>query len=192
MKILAINGSPRKGGNTSIMLGEMADELGKEGIETEIVQIGGQIVRGCMACLSCQKNQNNQCAIKDDIINECLKKIITADGIILGSPVYFSSVTAEMKAFIDRTGYVSRANGHFLKHKVAAAVTAVRRGGATHAFDTMNHYFLINQMIVIGGNYWNMAYGRNIGEVASDAEGMENMRIVAQNMAWLLKKIKRN
>ncbi|MDR1701957.1 MAG: flavodoxin family protein [Sporomusaceae bacterium] len=190
MKVIAINGSPRKSGNTSLILGKVTAELEKEGIETETIQIGGQSVRGCLSCGTCFKNKNNECVMKDDIINECVAKMIPADGILLGSPTYFTDVTSEMKAFIDRTGFISMANGVFLKRKAAAAVVAVRRGGATHAFNTMNHYFLINQMLVVGGNYWNMVYGLKPGEAANDDEGIENMKVIGQNMAWLLKKIK--
>ncbi|MBB6215261.1 multimeric flavodoxin WrbA [Anaerosolibacter carboniphilus] len=190
MKVVAINGSPRKGGNTEIILKVVFQELEKQGIETELVQLGGKPVRGCMACGQCFKNKDKQCIIKDDMINECIAKMEEADGIILGSPVYFTDVTTEMKALIDRAGFVSRANGDLFKHKAGAAVMAVRRGGATHAFDTMNHFLHYMQMFLVGGTYWNMVYGREIGEVENDKEGMLNMKVIGENMAWLLKKIK--
>ena len=122
-------------------------------------------------------------------MNDCIAKAIEADGIILGSPTYFTDVTAEMKAFIDRLGYVSSANGGFLKRKAGAAVMAVRRAGSIHAFDSMNHLFLISGMIVVGATYWNLGMGRNYGEVLNDKEGMRNMQALGENMAWLLKKI---
>lgn len=189
MKVVAINGSPRKGGNTEIILKAVFQELEAHGIETELVQLGGNLVRGCMACGQCFKNKDKQCIIKDDIINECIAKMEEADGIILGSPVYFTDVTTEMKALIDRAGFVSRANGDMFKYKAGAAVMAVRRGGATHAFDTINHFLHYMQMFLVGGSYWNMVYGREIGEVENDKEGMLNMKVIGENMAWLLKKI---
>jgi multimeric flavodoxin WrbA len=142
-----------------------------------------------MACGQCFKNKDKQCVIKDDMSNECIAKMEEADGIILGSPVYFTDVTTEMKALIDRAGFVSRANGDMFKYKAGAAVMAVRRGGATHAFDTINHFLHYMQMFLVGGSYWNMVYGREIGEVENDKEGMLNMKVIGENMAWLLKKI---
>jgi multimeric flavodoxin WrbA len=189
MKVLAINGSPRKGGNTELMIRKVFEPLEKAGIETELIQIGGQMVRGCMACGKCIEMQNKTCVITNDPINEIIKKMDEADGIILGSPTYFTDVTAEMKALIDRAGFVSYTGGGFLKHKVGAAVVAVRRGGATHVFDTMNHFFQISSMFVVGSTYWNMAYGLNPGEVAEDKEGMANMTNVGESMAFLLKKL---
>lgn len=188
MKVLGINGSARKDGNTAILLRAVFKELEKHGIETEMIQLGGQPVRGCLACYTCFKTRNNKC-VQDDIINECIDKMVAADGIILGSPVYFADVSAEMKALIDRVGLVAMANGNILKHKVGAAVMAVRRGGAIHAFDTMNHFLHINQMYLVGANYWNMVYGLEVGEVEKDAEGMQNMTTLGENMAWLLEKL---
>ena len=190
MKVVAINSSPREGGNTSILLGAITEELQKEGVETEIIKIGGLPIRGCMACRKCWETKDKECIIKNDIINPSIAKMDQADGLILASPTYFADVNAEMKAFIDRTGYVSNANGRLWKRKVCAAITAVRRGGATHTFDTMNHYFQIGQALVVGSTYWNMVYGLNPGDVKGDQEGLANMRDLAQNMAWLIKKIK--
>lgn len=189
MKVVGINGSSRVDGNTTILIRTVFGELQKQGIETELIQLGGKPVRDCMACRSCSKNKDSRCVITDDPINECIAKMVEADGIILGSPVYFTDVSAEMKALIDRAGYVSMANGGLLKHKVGAAVTAVRRGGATHAFDTMNHFLHISQMFLVGASYWNMGFGREIGEVENDEEGIRNMRVLGENMAFLLKKL---
>lgn len=189
MKVVAINGSPRKNGNTTIIIRKVFEELEKEGIETELIHLGGNPVRGCMACGACGRNKDKQCIIKDDMINECIEKMSKADGIILGSPVYFTDVTTEMKALIDRAGMVSKANNDLLKHKAGGAVVAVRRGGATHAFDTMNHFLHYMQMYLVGASYWNMAYGREIGKVEEDEEGIQNMKVLGENMAWILKKI---
>jgi len=190
VKVLGINGSSRKDGNTAIAIRAVFRELESHGIETELIQLAGSHLHGCKGCRSCAKNKDRQCIIKDDIMNECLGKMADADGIILGSPTYFSDVSSEMKALIDRAGMVSRSNDDMLKYKAGAAVMAVRRGGATHAFDTMNHFLHMMQMFLVGANYWNMVYGREIGEVEKDEEGMLNMKILGENMAWLLKKIK--
>jgi multimeric flavodoxin WrbA len=190
MKVVGINGSARVDGNTAILIRKVFDVLQKQGIETELVQLGGKAVRGCRACYACFQNKNNQCFFKDDPVNECITKMIAADGIIFGSPVYFSDVSAEMKALLDRTGFVSVANGGLLKHKAGAAVVAVRRGGATHAFDTLNHLMHISNMFLVGASYWNMAYGLEIGAVEKDEEGMANMQILGENMAYLLHKLK--
>ena len=189
MKVVAFNGSARKDGNTAILINYVLAELRKEGIETEMIQLAGQKIHGCIACYQCLKNKDQQCAVKDDVANDCIGKMAEADGIILGSPTYFSDVTSEMKALIDRSGFVARANGDMFKRKVGAAVVAVRRGGEIHAFDSMNHFFLIEQMIVPGSIYWNMGFGREKGEVEKDEEGIRTMKALGQNMAWLLKKI---
>jgi multimeric flavodoxin WrbA len=186
MKVVAFNGSPRKGGNTEQLLRAVFGPLEAAGIETELVQVGGTPLRGCIACMKCRERKDGRCAVEGDLANECIAKMGEADGILLGSPTYFADVTAEMKALIDRAGYVTRANGGLLRRKVGAAVVAARRGGATHAFDTMNHLFLINEMVVPGGTYWNMGYGLDKGDVGSDAEGLANMRSLGENMAWLL------
>lgn len=189
MKVIAFNGSPHKKGNTSILLKLVLGELTREGIETEVVQVGGENIRGCIGCYKCIENQNQRCAVDKDILNECIEKVLEADGVLLGSPTYFSDVTAEMKALIDRVGMVSKANGGMLKRKVGASVVAVRRAGSTHAFDTMNHLFTISEMIVPGSSYWNMGIGRMPGEVEKDEEGVQTMQVLGQNMAWLLKKL---
>jgi len=189
LKVIAFNGSPRRNGNTSILLNKVLEELNKEGIKTEQIHIAGENLRGCIACNKCFENKDKKCIIQTDSLNEYIKKIIDADGIILGSPTYFTDITAEMKAFIDRLGYVSLANDVLLKRKVGASVVAVRRAGSIHAFNTMNNLFTINQMIIPGSSYWNMGIGNSIGEVSDDEEGMKTMETLGKNIAWLLKKI---
>ena len=192
MKVIAFNGSARKDGNTSILIKYVFEELEREGIETELIQLAGTNIHGCKACMGCFKNKNNKCVFSDDSINEYIEKMIEADGIILGSPVYFANMSSELKALIDRSGYVSIANGKFLKRKVGASVVAVRRAGAVFTFDAINHFFSINEMIVPGSGYWNMGFGREVGEVENDKEGEKTMRNLGKNMAWLLKCINQN
>lgn len=189
MKVVAFNGSARKDGNTAILIREVFSEIEVEGIETEMIQLAGKTIHGCIACGKCYKNKDKRCAVDNDFANECIEKMIEADGIILASPTYFADVTTETKALIDRAGYVARANSDMLQRKIGAAVVAVRRTGAIHTFDTMNHFFLISQMIVPGSSYWNIGIGRAIGDVEQDKEGIETMRTLGKNMAWLLKKI---
>lgn len=190
MKVIAINGSARKHGNTAILINSIFDELKKEGIETELVELAGNNIRGCTACYECFEKKDKKCAIKNDIVNDCIEKMVEADGIILGSPTYFADITSEMKALIERAGFTAMANGFMFKRKVGAAVLAVRRGGAIHAFDSINHFFQINQMIIPGSNYWNMGIGLEIGDVDKDEEGLRNMKNLGENIAWLLKKIR--
>ena len=189
MKVVAFNGSARKNGNTSYLIKYVFEELEKEGIETELVSLAGKQIRGCMACTKCFQNKDKKCVNDKDIINECIEKMIAADGIILGSPTYFTDVSSEMKALIDRAGFVAKANGDLFKRKVGAAVVAVRRAGSTHVFDTMNHLFTISQMIIPGSSYWNLGIGLKEGDVQSDKEGIETMKTLGINMAWLLKKV---
>ncbi len=189
MKVIAFNGSPRKDGNTAILINYVLAELKNEGIETELFQLAGKKIRGCIACYKCFENRNERCSMDDDVLNECIEKMKDADGIILGSPTYFTDVTAEMKALIDRAGLVSIANDALLKRKLGAAVVAARRVGGMHVFDTINHLFFISQMIIPGSNYWNTGLGMEKGDVEKDEEGIQTMRILGQNMAWLLKKI---
>ena len=185
MYALALSGSPRKGGNTEILLNRVLEPLKEGGWETELVQIGGQELRGCLACGKCFENRNRRCVIEKDIFNQAAEKMFRADALILGSPTYFTDVTAEMKALIDRIGFVSMANGGLLTGKIGAAVVAVRRAGSTHAFDTINHLFLIAQMIVPGSTYWNLGFGLDKGEVAGDEEGLRNMKNLGETIAWL-------
>ncbi len=189
MKVVAFNGSARKDGNTATLVRRVLEELEKEGIETELVQLAGERIRGCTACRGCIENKDRRCTIEDDVVNDCIARMIEADGIILASPTYFADVSTEMKALIDRAGFVARANGELFRRKVGAAVVAVRRAGAIHAFDSINHFFFISQMIVPGSSYWNLGMGWAKGDVLEDEEGMETMRVLGENMAWLLKKI---
>lgn len=189
MNVVAFNGSARKDGNTAIMIRSVLSVLEEAGIQTELIQLAERKISGCKACYGCVKKKNGKCAVAKDDLNEMLNRMIEADGIILGSPTYFADVTSEMKALIDRCGMVSRANGDLLKRKVGAAIVVARRGGAIHAFDSMNHFFLIGQMIVVGSNYWNIGMGLNIGDVSSDQDGLATMRVLGENMAWLLKRL---
>ncbi len=189
MKVVAFNGSARKNGNTAILVTHVFHELEKEGIKTELVELAGKKIRGCTACYKCFQNKDQRCSVKDDVANECIEKMIESDGIILASPTYFADVTAELKALIDRSGFVSKANDNMFKRKVGAAVVVARRAGSIHAFDSINHFFLISQMIVPGSRYWNMGIGLDKGEVEGDEEGLQIMKTLGQNMAWLLKKI---
>ncbi|MGB6064212.1 MAG: flavodoxin family protein [Desulfomonilaceae bacterium] len=189
MKVVAFSGSARKDGNTAILVKHVFRELENEGIKTELFQLAGKKIRGCIACFKCMEKKNRRCSVEKDVVNDCIAMMLEADGIILASPTYFSDVSSEMKALIDRSGMVSRANGDMLKRKVGAAVAVHRRGGAIHSFDTMNHFFFIGQMIVPGSSYWNFGVGREIGEVEKDEEGVQTMKQLGQNMAWLLKKL---
>ena len=191
MKVVAFNGSPRKDGNTTVLIGHVLKVLEEEGIETELIQLAGAQIHGCNACRACYKTKNERCVIEDDKVNEYVQKMKGADGIILGSPTHFSMMTPVMKALIDRTGYVARANRHLFKRKIGAAVVAVRRAGGIPTFDGINHFFLINQMIVPGSSYWNIGIGGKKGEVETDKEGIRTMEDLAKNMAWLIKKLKR-
>ncbi len=189
MKVIAFNGSPRKDGNTAMLIERALEPIKAQGIETEVYQLGGTSIHGCRACYRCSEKKDGRCAFDDDIANECIAKMRQADAVILASPTYVSDVTPEIKCLIDRACLVDKASGGTLKRKPAAAIVAVRRGGEIHAFDTMNHFFLIAQMIVVGSSYWNMGIGRQKGEVANDDEGMRTMTTLGENMAWLMKKI---
>jgi multimeric flavodoxin WrbA len=192
MKVVAFNGSPRVDGNTQCLINHVLKILRDEGIETESVQVGGRLLHGCTACYQCSKKKNGRCVQEGDPINGYIEKMRQADGIILASPTYFADITPELKALIDRAGFVIRANEHFMRRKVGAAIVAVRRGGEIHAFDSINHFFLINQMIVPGSCYWNMGFGRDPGEVEHDTEGLQTMTVLGENMAWLLKRLGHN
>lgn len=187
MKVVGFNGSARKDGNTAIIINMVFEELNKEGIETELIQLAGHEIAPCKGCFAC--NGKKKCVFDNDYFNECYTKMAEADGIILGSPVYSADVSATMKAFLERGGVVAATNPGMLKHKVGASVAAVRRGGGMTAVDTMNHFFLNKEVIIAGSTYWNMVYGKNVGEVRSDDEGVKNMKNLGQNMAWLLKHI---
>lgn len=190
MKVIAFCGSARKESNTAILLKTVLQPLAEDGAETEMVELAGNEIRGCMACYVCFLEKNGTCVLKKDIVNDCIAKMAAADAILLGSPAYFADVSSEMKALIDRCGMVSQANGGMYRRKVGAAVVAVGRAGALHAFDTMNHFFLAGQMVIVGSNSWNIAFGPEKGEVVDDEEGMKTMRQLGENMLWLLKKLR--
>jgi multimeric flavodoxin WrbA len=189
IKVVAFNGSARKGANTAILLGYVLKELEKEGIETELIELSGMKIHGCLACRKCSENRDRRCAQKSDMGNALIEKILAADGILLGSPTYVADVSPEIKALMDRACLVSKANGGLFRRKVGAAVVAVRRAGAIHAFDSLNHFFLISEMIVPGSSYWNIGVGLAPGDVERDEEGIRTMKTLGQNMAWLLKKV---
>ena len=189
MKVIAFNGSSRKDGNTATMIRWVFGELEKEGIETELYQMKGKKINGCIACFKCMQNRNQRCSVENDVLNECIEKMVEADGMILASPVYFADVTPQIKSLMDRSGMVGIANGGMFRRKVGASVVAARRGGAIHTFDSLNHFFFISQMIVPGSSYWNMGFGLQPGDVEKDEEAKGTMVTLGQNMAWLLKKI---
>jgi multimeric flavodoxin WrbA len=187
MKVLAINSSARKDGNTALLINTVFEELKKEGIETEMVQLAGKVIEPCKACWACGGRKN--CVHKKDLFQEIYEKMTQADGILLGSPVYTANISANMQAFLERASVVADMNReeNLLRHKVGAAVTAARRGGALSALDAMNHFFMLQNMFIVGSSYWPMAYGRMPGEVKEDQEGIETMKNLGQNMAYLLK-----
>ncbi|MEI7661575.1 MAG: flavodoxin family protein [Bacteroidota bacterium] len=187
MKVLAINGSPKKEGNTFHALNMVGAELTAAGIEFDILHIGHKMVHGCLACGKCAVNRDERCSIETDDLNQWIQKIKAADGILLGSPVYYSGIPGTMKSFLDRIFYVAGSNGGLFRHKVAAAVVAVRRTGGSATFDSLNHYLTYSEMIMATSSYWNVIHGRTPGEVLQDGEGVQVMRVLGKNMAWLLK-----
>ena len=189
MKVVAINSSPRKEGNTFFLISAVLEELKKKGIETEIHSLSGRPIQGCIACYRCFENKNRRCAVEKDALNEFIGLMEKAEGILLGSPTYFSDVTAGMRALIERAGLVARANDYMYKGKVGAAVVAVRRAGAIPAFSALNLFLHYNQMVMPGASYWSIGIGRQAGEVKNDAEGMQTMKTLGENMAWLMKKV---
>lgn len=188
MKVIGINGSSRKDGNTAIIIRKVFDELNKEDIETELIQLADYDIQPCRGCFACKGRDN--CVFAKDGFAEIFKRMVEADGIILGSPVYSADVSAKMKAFLERAGVVVATNPGLFRHKVGASVAAVRRGGGVTTVDTMNHFMLNKEMIVVGSTYWNMVYGKNVGDVLSDDEGMANMRNLGENMSFILKRIR--
>ena len=190
MKVVAFNGSPRKEGNTAQSLEIVLAELQAAGIETELINITGKSLHGCIACYKCMERKDGKCAITSDPLNEYVQKMAEADGMLIGSPVYFSNMTADVKALIDRAGLVARANGNMLQKKVGAPVVVMRRAGATFTFAAINFFFLIQQMIIPGSDYWNVGIGRAPGEIQQDEEGIITFKTLGRNMAWLLQKIK--
>jgi len=190
MKVVGFNGSPRKGGNTELLLNEVLKVISAHGIDTEIVQVGGTDINGCRACMLCRKENDGRCHNNSPAMNEFISKMEEADGVLIGSPVYYTDVTSEIKALIDCAGY-SQGPGKRLRHKPGAAVIAVRRAGSTHAFDTINHFFLINEMIIPGSTYWNMGIGKAKGDVLNDEEGIKTMQTLGENFVFILKAINR-
>lgn len=190
MKVVAINGSPKKDGNTAILIEIMANELAKENITTEIIHVGNKTIKGCAGCGACIKNQDEKCVIKDDeYINECIQKMKEADGIILGTPVHWAGIPGTMKSFLDRIFFISTSNGNLFRNKVGAGIIAVRRSGGVTTFDQINHYLHYAEMIVPTSNYWNVAHGRMPGEVHEDLEGIQIARVLGKNMGWTLKMV---
>jgi len=188
MKVVAFNGSPKKEGNTFHGIKIVAEELEKEGIKVEIIHVGNKLIRGCLACNGCVKNQNEKCVINDEV-NEWIQKMKEADGIILGSPVHYSALGATMKAFLDRAFYVTSVNKSMLRHKVGASVVAVRRSGGVPTFEQLNNYINYSEMLMPTSNYWNVIHGTAPGEAKEDEEGKQIMRVLGKNMAWLMKLI---
>ena len=187
MKVLAINGSPKPAGNTAQALQLLLHEVQNEGIDTELITIGNRSVHGCIACGQCAVKKNGRCAAFDDTVNELLPKMIGADALILGSPVYFAGINGTMKSFLDRTFYAARCNGEAFRLKIGASVIALRRSGGTTAFDQLNKYFQISEMTTVGSCYWNIVHGMAPGEIEQDAEGIRIVRTLGRNLAWLLK-----
>lgn len=187
MKVLAFNGSPNKEGNTYHALKLVAEELEREGIEVEIIHVGNQKIRGCTACYQCVKNKDERCAMSDDNVNEWLQKMKEADGILLGSPVHYSAIAGTMKSFLDRAFYVAGVNDSMLRHKVGASVVAVRRSGGLPTFEQLNNFLNYSEMLIPTSNYWNVIHGARPGEALQDQEGVQIMRVLGKNMAWLLK-----
>ncbi len=189
MKVVAFNGSARKDGNTAGLINHVLKELEAQGIATEHVQFGGKQIQGCIACYKCFKNKDRHCSVTKDMLNKCIDKMLEADGIILGSPTYFSNVSSNMKSLIDRAGLVAKANNDMFARKVGAAVVAVRRAGAIHVFNSINHLYLISQMIIPGASYWNIGMGLNPGDVEKDDEGVRTMQNLGRNMGWVMQKL---
>ncbi len=186
MKVVGFNGSPRKDGNTAILIGRLFHELEKEGIETELVQLSEKEVHGCIACYKCAENKDGRCAVNNDAANELIGKMTEAQGIVLGSPVYFADLTPEMKALIDRAGFVSISNGGMYRNKVGASLAPFRRSGAMHTIDSMNHFFLSAEIIVVGRA---ISVGREKGDVERDEEGLQWAANLGKRMAWVMKKL---
>lgn len=187
MKVIAINGSPKKDGNCARSLARLGEGLGKEGIGFEVIHLGGEAIRGCTACGSCGRKKDGACVFADDAVNPAVKRMQAADGIVLASPVYYSGVAGTMKSFLDRAFYVAGASGGLFRHKAGAALVSVRRSGGSSALDCLNHYLNYSEMIVASSNYWNIVHGAKPGEAEQDAEGMQIVDVLAKNLAWILK-----
>jgi multimeric flavodoxin WrbA len=187
MKTVAFNGSPKKEGNTFHAIKMVTDELEKAGIATEIIHVGNKAIRGCIACGQCRNFKNEQCVLLDDEVNEWIQLMKQADGILLGSPVHYAAIGGTMKSFLDRAFYVAGANGGLLRHKVGASVVAVRRSGGLPTFNQLNNFLCYAEMLMPTSNYWNVIHGTSPGEAMQDAEGVQIMRVLGKNMAWLMK-----
>ena len=187
MKTVAFNGSPKKEGNTFHAIKMVTDELEKEGIETDIIHVGNKAIRGCIACGKCRTNQNEQCVLPNDEVNDWIQLMKHADGILLGSPVHYAAMAGTMKSFLDRAFYVSGVNGGIMRHKVGASVVAVRRSGGLPAFNQLNNFLCYSEILMPTSNYWNVIHGTSPGEAKQDAEGVQIMRVLGKNMAWLMK-----
>jgi multimeric flavodoxin WrbA len=186
MKVIGFNGSPRKDGNTTTLFGYLFREIEKEGIETQLVQLSGKAIHGCIACYKCFENKNQRCVVSGDAANEYIEKMTTAQCIVLGSPSYFQDVTAEMKSLIDRAGLVGLANGKMYKNKIGASLSCFRRSGGMHTIETMNHFLLSNDFIIAGRV---LGVGREKGEVEKDPEGIQTAEVLGQKIAWMMKKL---
>ena len=189
MTVLAVNGSPRPKGNTSVMLEWCLDEIRNEGLETEVFQVGGKPVLGCKACNGCARQELPLC-VQKDFMNDLIKKAIDSEALILASPVYFSDLTPELKAVIDRLGFVTLNHGGLLRRKPGAAVVVARRAGHVHTYDSINHLFGITQMLTVGSRYWNLGVALEPGSIQEDREAEETMRVLGANIAWLVKKLR--
>lgn len=186
MNVIAINGSPRKNGNTSQALGIMTEELERQNIEVETIQVGHLQIHGCIACGHCTRSEGNTCAFKDDIVNETAAKMREADGFILASPTYYAGIAGTMKSFLDRVFYTSSS---YFSYKVATSLSVVRRAGGVDVVHQFNNYLNLAETIIPPSQYWTLAYGRDKGEVLQDGEGIQTLRKNANAMAWLLKVI---
>lgn len=189
MKVLGISGSPRPGGNTDILVKLALEGLAQEGLDTEFLSLADRPIKPCMACRGCVKADGLRCVQEDPAFEGIVERFVAADGVLLGSPVYFGSATPQIMALVDRVGYVARAKENFLRRKVGAAIVVARRAGQNFTFAQLNYFFLINEMIVPGSTYWNVGIGREKGEVLNDAEGLATVRTLAANMAWLMKRL---
>lgn len=189
VKVLGISGSPRREGNTEILVKLGLEVLAQQGVETEYLSLADHPVKPCLACGGCAKPGAQGCVQNDPAFEGMVQRFQASDGFLIGSPVYFGSATPQTMSLLDRIGYVSRCQGNFLRHKVGAAIVVARRAGQNFTFAQLNYFFLISEMIVPGSTYWNVAVGREKGEVQNDAEGMTTVKNLAANMAWLLKKL---
>ena len=189
MKVLGISGSPRTGGNTDVLVKLALDVLAEQGVQTEFLSLADRPIKPCMACAGCVQSDTIGCVQEDPAFEGIVERFVEADGVLVGSPVYFGSATPQTMALLDRVGYVSRSNDNFLRRKVGAAIVVARRAGQNFTFAQINYFFLISEMIVPGSTYWNVAFGREKGEVENDQEGLDTVRRLAENMAWLMKKL---